>query len=61
MYKPTLIKDKLPNVEGEKFGPIDLETYTRLYEDGYIEDELGLIKAKKQKNKKPKENNFNNV
>ena len=37
MYKPTLIKDKLPNVEGEKFGPIDLETYTQLYEDGYLE------------------------
>ena len=59
MYKPTLIKDKLPNVKGEKFGPIDLETYTALCEEGYIDDEFGIIKAKKQKAKKAKEEDNN--
>ena len=48
-YKPTLIKDRLPNVKGEKYGPIDEDTYIQLYNDGYIDDEYSIIKTKKSK------------
>ena len=47
-YKPTLIKDRLPNVKGEKYGPIDEDTYIQLYNDGYIDDEYSIIKTKKR-------------
>ena len=57
-YKPTLIKDRLPNVNGEKYGPIDEDTYIQLYNDGYIDDEYSIIKTKKSKTKKPKEDNI---
>jgi hypothetical protein len=59
-YKPTLIKDRLPNLEGEKYGPVNESTYIQLYNDGYIADEFGLIKTKKQKTKKAKEDDDNN-
>tara|TARA_R100001460_G_scaffold102955_2_gene147889 strand:+ start:110 stop:292 length:183 start_codon:yes stop_codon:yes gene_type:complete len=54
--RPTLIKDRLPNVKDEKYGPIDEDTYIKLYDEGYIEDEYNIIK-KKQKSKKAKETN----
>ena len=56
MYNPILKKDRLPNKKGDKYGPITLEGYKSLYDEGYIDDELGLFK-KKQNNKKPKEEN----
>ena len=59
-YKPTLIKDRLPNLEGEIYGPVDEAGYIQLYTDGYIDDEFGLIKTKKQKTKKAKEEDDNN-
>tara|TARA_R100000700_G_scaffold40930_1_gene58551 strand:+ start:1682 stop:1900 length:219 start_codon:yes stop_codon:yes gene_type:complete len=52
LYKPTLIKDYGPHKKGEKYGFIDLEGYTNLFNAGYIEDELGLIKPKKETTKK---------
>ena len=58
-YKPTLIKDRLPNVKGEKYGPIDEDTYIQLYNDGYIDDEYSIIKTKKSKTKKVKEDDTN--
>ena len=54
-YKPTLIKNKLPNVKGEKFGPIDEDTYKTLFNNGYIDDEYGIIKKTKKNTKKDKE------
>lgn len=58
LYNPTLKKDRIPNVKGEKYGPVDFEGYKELYEGGYIDDENNLI-TKKQSNKKPKEENNN--
>tara|TARA_R100001463_G_scaffold65456_2_gene118747 strand:+ start:1807 stop:1986 length:180 start_codon:yes stop_codon:yes gene_type:complete len=51
MYYPILIKDKTPNVKGEKYGPVDIESYKILYNNGFIEDDMGLIKKKNTKKK----------
>ena len=59
MYKPILIKDRPPNKVGEKYGPVDLEGYKNLYNDGFIDDDFGLIK-KKTTSKKNKDNEKNN-
>tara|TARA_R100000664_G_C2759472_1_gene149330 strand:- start:8423 stop:8632 length:210 start_codon:yes stop_codon:yes gene_type:complete len=65
LFKPTLIKDYGPHKEGEKYGWIDMEGYTNLFNGGYIEDENGLIETKKAKKAKKteeiqEENNSNN-
>ena len=46
MYYPILKKDRLPNLKGEKYGPIDIEGYKNLYNDGFIDDDNNLIKKK---------------
>lgn len=67
-YKPTLIKDYGPHKKGERYGFIDLEGYTNLFNNGFIDDELNLLekkeikkvsKSKKQKTEKTEDNNNN--
>jgi hypothetical protein len=67
-YRVRLIKDRPPNIAGEMYGPINLDGYKSLYENGYINDVLNLIQAQPKKSTKKKkteteteeENNSNN-
>ena len=70
MYKVTLIKDYGPHKTGELYGLIDIDGYTKLYNLGYIDDELNLMekkeikkvtKSKKEKTEKKEDNNNNNL
>lgn len=52
-YLVTLIKDKGKYYkEGQKIGPVDIDTYNELYKDGYINDEYSIIKKQTKKTKK---------
>ena len=52
LYKPTLIKDYGPHKKGEKYGWIDLEGYTNLFNNGVIEDEENILEKKETKKTK---------
>ena len=55
VYNVKLIKDRPPYKEGQVLVGVSLDGYTKLYNDGYIDDEHKIIKAKKkEKNLKKK-------
>tara|TARA_Y100001973_G_C5208730_1_gene343669 strand:- start:7042 stop:7251 length:210 start_codon:yes stop_codon:yes gene_type:complete len=63
-YIVTFIKDRPIDgrKEGDKYGPINKEGYMNLLNQGWIEDEHGLAKTKKEKPKnkqKPKVEEIN--
>jgi|TARA_R100000329_G_scaffold129125_1_gene108044 hypothetical protein len=61
-YTVTFIKDREMDgrKEGDKYGPINKTGYMNLLNGGWIEDEHNLVKPKKQKIKKEKEEEDNN-
>jgi hypothetical protein len=54
MYTVTLIKDRFPHQEGDKYGPIDRDGYMNLLKEGVIEDEYNLNKKSKAKKENKK-------
>ena len=57
VYNVKLIKDRPPYKEGQVLVGVNLDGYTKLYNDVYIDDEHKIIKAKKSKKKDKEVNN----
>jgi len=72
MYKVKLTKDCVYGKAGKVVNPMDKSSYLYLYKQGFIEDDLNLVKEKKEKKVKietntkdkkednKKDNNFKN-